>query len=281
MKLSASSYCYYQLSQKGLITQFSTIELAASMGFKGIEILTLTPPQDMTDFEYAKLLREEAERCNIEIIGYINGGNMMEPNSDEIYEAVAHHIDIAAELGAPLVRYDIGYKWPEDLGEDPDWRDVIPRVAALARRLAEYAQTKGIKFCCENHGALWQDPERLRTLFEAVNHPNYGFLFDIGNFVPRGINPFEAADILMPYIIHLHAKDLLEIEDGYIKAADGKRYRQVPLGEGSIQVGECVQKIRSLGYDGYVTAEYETPVPVFEGLARSADYIKSLGVLED
>lgn len=48
--------------------------------------------------------------------------------------------------------------------------------------MTEYAEQKGVKTCIENHGFFAQDAERVEKLINAVGHPNFGALVDIGNF---------------------------------------------------------------------------------------------------
>ncbi len=50
------------------------------------------------------------------------------------------------------------------------------------RAAAGYAAEKGTQLTTENHGGYFALSPRLEHLFEAVNHPNFGLLCDIGNF---------------------------------------------------------------------------------------------------
>jgi hypothetical protein len=59
----------------------------------------------------------------------------------------------------------------------------------------------------ENHGFFAQDSARVEKLLNAVNHPNFGWLVDMGNFVCADEEPYKAVGIAAPYAFHVHAKD--------------------------------------------------------------------------
>ncbi len=59
----------------------------------------------------------------------------------------------------------------------------FPIIAKNAREISDYAASKGIRTCSENHSFVGQDNDRLEALLNAVDHENYGLLVDMGNFV--------------------------------------------------------------------------------------------------
>ena len=67
----------------------------------------------------------------------------------------------------------------------------------------------------ENHGYFFQDACRVKKLIETVNHPNFGWLMDMGNFMCADENSAIALGNALPYAAHVHAKDFL------FKSGDG------------------------------------------------------------
>ena len=63
------------------------------------------------------------------------------------------------------------------------YTDAIAEMTPYIRELTEYARSKGIRTCTENHGRYFQDPERVEALIRAVDSGNYGWLVDVGNFM--------------------------------------------------------------------------------------------------
>ena len=67
MKTAISSYSFSRLMNEQKETQLSIIGKAKELGFAAIEFTDLTPPENVTESEYASQLKAEAERCGIEI----------------------------------------------------------------------------------------------------------------------------------------------------------------------------------------------------------------------
>ena len=53
MKISVSSYSFQQYIKAGKLTQLSAIAAAKEIGLEAIEFIDLTPPEGMTQAEYA------------------------------------------------------------------------------------------------------------------------------------------------------------------------------------------------------------------------------------
>lgn len=294
MKPSVSSYSFQQLISAGSHTQFDTIALAADLGFEGIEFTDLRPENKKgatkeEQLEYALRLREEADRAGLTIVGYMIGANLYQ-GSDEANEQeirrVMDQLDVAAAMGAPLLRHDVCYKEVMD-GRVIGFDRMLPVIAKNARRITEYAASLGIRTCTENHGYIAQDSDRVEKLFYAVDHENYGLLADVGNFACADEDSVRAVSRIAPYAIHAHAKDFIKIPFGQavpegIKtfATRGRnRLAGCALGDGDIPVEQCLAILKHAGYDGYVSIEFEGSKPCLEelrvGLSRLRQYMEA------
>ncbi len=292
MKTSVSSYSFSQLISAGEMTQFDTIAAARDMGFDGIEFTNLRPEnkKDCTlaeQLDYAKKLRAEAERQGIAIVAYLVGANLYwgSPEEDDReVERLKGQLDVAAALGAPLMRHDVCAT--EKIGEKVIGFDrMLPVIAANARRITEYAATLGIRTCTENHGKIAQDSDRVERLFHAVNHENYGLLADIGNFACADEDSVRAVSRIARYAIHAHAKDFVKYPFGTpvpegistFSTRGCNRLAGCALGDGDIPVAQCIAILKSVGYDGYVSIEFEGSKPCLDeiklGLSRLKEYI--------
>ena len=67
MRYSVSIYSFMQYLQDGRLTPLSCIGKAKEMGFDGIEYVDFVFPKGEDPKDYAKRLREEAERTGIAI----------------------------------------------------------------------------------------------------------------------------------------------------------------------------------------------------------------------
>lgn len=292
MKISVSSYSFQQYIKAGKLTQLTAIAEAARLGFEGIEFTDLKPDVNQTptyeeQLAYARELRAEAERVGIQIVGYMIGANLYrgseELNRAEI-ERLKGQVDLAAEMGASLLRHDICYSEKTD-GRVTSYDKMLPTIAAAAREITEYAATKGIRTCTENHGLIAQDADRLEKLFNAVDHENYGLLVDMGNFACADEDSARAVSRLAPYAIHAHAKDFkiypfgTEVDPALRSFTSRGCNRLVgcALGDGDIPSRQCVAILKRAGYDGWMTIEFEGNGDCIEeitkGIARLKEYV--------
>jgi sugar phosphate isomerase/epimerase len=116
----------------------------------------------------------------------------------------------------------------------------------------------------ENHGYYMQDAARVKRLVEAVAHPNFGWLTDMGNFLCADENPISAMRIAAPMAVHAHAKDFHIKEpgqytpkQGWFKTRGGSKLRGAIIGHGVVNVTECLRLLKGAGYDGWLSVEFE------------------------
>ncbi len=282
MKIGVSSYSFLQLLNRGLHTQFSIIQLAAALGFEGIEFTDLTPPEGMSQQEYALLLKEEAQRCKLKIISHTVHANLLSADAEAELERLYEKVDIAQLLGAPLLRHDAYFAFPENAPAEADFDYYLPRVIEMFRKVTDYAQTKGIKTCTENHGLICQDPERVEAIIQGVNSPNFGWLVDIGNFLCADRDPLSSVKKAAPYAFHVHVKDfhLESKKEGCFLSRGGKFLKGATLGEGIVPVKDCLQEIFSAGYKGFISVEYEGSEPVLPALEKSINLLRNIEACE-
>lgn len=170
---------------------------------------------------------------------------------------------MAANLGVSLMRHDVtgGIRTRKyGIGYD----DVLPVLAERIREVTEYAAEKGIRTMTENHGFFSQDANRVEKLINAVGHPNFGALVDMGNFLCADENPNVSVGIMAPYAFHVHAKDFfvksgLEPNpgDGWFRSRGGNYLRGAIIGHGDARVAQSIGTMIRSGYDGYITIEFE------------------------
>ena len=284
MLYSVSSYSFSQLIRAGRMTQLDTVAKARELGFDAIEFTELRPSEKPTlaeQLEYAAKIRTAAEECGIAICAYAVGAVMFQPDpaaAEAEIKRLEGQVDVAAALGAPIMRHDICYTLGKT-GASRSFDLMLPNIAENIRRLTAYAESRGVRTCVENHGYIAQDSDRMERLFCAVNHDNFGLLVDIGNFVCADENPITAVSRVAPYAIHVHVKDMIlssgSSHDPGTSSTRGCNYfRGTVLGQGSIPVAQCIRILRRAGYDGYLTIEFEGPEECLAALAKGLENLK-------
>ena len=284
MKIGVSSYSFQQLLSAGTESQLSIMEKAKDMGFDGIEFTDLNPPQGVSEAGYAQMLRAESERLGLPIISYTIGANLLcAEGLDAEVERVCRKIDIAALLGAPCLRHDAAWGMPEAQRSFAGFAQALPQLAEGCRRITAYAAEKGIVTMVENHGTFCQESARLEALVTAVGHPNFGVLADLGNFACADENSAQAVGRLAPYIKHVHAKDFLirsgngvDPGAGFFRSRGGNYLRGTIVGHGRIPVLQCLRILKSSGYNGWLSIEFEGMEPCLQGIAIGLKNLKKM-----
>jgi sugar phosphate isomerase/epimerase len=212
MKISVSSYSFQRYLNEGRMNIFDLIKTTAEIGFDGIEFSGLKLPEGETDTAaLAAGVKDACAEAGLPIISYTIGADFINPPQggswqDEV-ERLKGEVDIAAALGAPRMRHDATGGIKDGNKDLAEFLEVLPVVAGGCRAITEYAADKGIRTMVENHGFLVQDSDRCAVLFDEVNHPNFGWLVDIGNFLCADDDPLRAVTRMAPHAIHAHAKD--------------------------------------------------------------------------
>ncbi len=265
MKTSISTYSFFKLYQKGGFTAFDAIDYTQGLGCDGIELwLKDTAPDGSTPKEYAKALVQHAKEVGLQVPIYTTDANFLVPEPQAEVDRICTHVDIAAECGIPLLRHDTAWNYFEGFKGIHTYQAVIEYIAPYLRQVTEYAASKGVKTCSENHGRLMQDSDRMVELFAAVNHPNYGWLCDMGNFGGVDEDCSTAVSRLLEMCFHVHAKDNfirsgMEFNPGrgYGSTRGGNYRRATIFGHGNVPTYQILRALKNSGYDGFVSLEFE------------------------
>ena len=274
MRISVSSYSFSQYIRQGKLTQLTAIAAAKEIGLDAIEFTDLTPPEGVSEEEYAKEIRAEADRLGMTINAYTIGACLYQPTPEaeaaEV-ERLKKKVDIAAILGASVLRHDVCYTLTGK-GTGRSFDAMLPTIAKNARAVTEYAATKGIRTCTENHGFIAQDSDRVERLVNAVAHDNYGALVDMGNFACADEDSAMAVSRVAPFAFHAHAKDFTKRSfaegpaTGYFQTRGCNYLKGEAVGEGDIPVKQCIAILKRAGYDGFLSIEYEGHGDCIEGI---------------
>jgi len=282
MKIGVSSYSFSQYLSSGKMTVKDTITKAAEMGFDAIEFTGLDAPEGITKEDFARELKEYANEKNIEISAYVVGANLLCDTVEEerkAVEAVKSEIDIASILGVKLFRHDVLFKLPRHVS----FNEAMIRTAPLVREIAEYGKKHKITTMIENHGYAFQDADRVEKLYNAVNHKNFSLLIDIGNFMCADEDTYISVSRLANLASHVHAKDFVKIafdsdasKENTFRSRGCNYLRGTAVGYGDAKTLQCIEILKSAGYDGYVDIEFEGPEDCIEELQKGLSVLKKI-----
>lgn len=167
-------------------------------------------------------------------------------------------MDLAKELNTDIITTHIGVV-PED-PKHPRWRI----LQEACEELGEYGEQMDAYFAIET------GPETstvLKLFLDGLSSKGVRVNLDPANLaMVTGDDPVQAVLNLKDYIVHTHAKDGImlrkenpEVIYGMIEEAiqSEAAFREVPLGEGSVDFVEYLKALNSIGYSGFLTIERE------------------------
>jgi len=172
---------------------------------------------------------------------------------DELVRAVPRML----ELGCRLIRV-MSYPnagWPEE-----KWRDeVVSRLKALAE-VAHEADIILVHENCDGWGG--QGPRHTLELLDRVGADNLKLVWDTGNPVAHGQDPWAYYEAVRDHVVHVHIKDGLP---------DGGQMRYTFPGEGAGRVRDVVRDLLRRGYRGGLSIEPHLSAIVHEGKQATQD----------
>lgn len=184
----------------------------------------------ITSLSEAELKRVRDRAAELDVALEVHGGYALTPRFDAVLKP-------AAALGSKVVGCSFGMMLrPDKIATLAAWDEHLRQSRARLAELARAAQPLGIVIGVENH--LDFTTEELRDLVTEANSPHVGVLLDIGNAVGTLDDPIEAVDILGPHVVATHYKDFAVVEN-----ATGFQLIMVPLGAGSLQLGEITARL--------------------------------------
>ncbi len=271
MKIAVSSYSFSQYIGKGLLTQFTCIEKAKELGFDAIEFTDLQPPEGVSEEEFARQIKAECDRVGLPVSNYTIGADFLRTTVQEEVERLKKKVDIAEILGSTSLRHDATWTTPAN---SRGLKNIVDGLAAGIREVSNYAAAKGIRTMVENHGYFLQDADRVETLINTVDNPNFGWLCDMGNFLCADENPAKACGKAAPYAFYAHAKDFIvksgnepDPGEGFFQSRAGNYLRGTIIGHGAVPVKQCLSALRRAGYDGYIGVEFEGMEDCIQGIS--------------
>ncbi len=264
MRLGVSSYSFHQSS----LDLFQVIKKVKEMGFKAVEFAGFPDlPAGETALTFAPRVKEACDEAGLEIVNYTIWADFINGSNGDLQaeiKRVQDEVRVAKVLEASGMRHDSSWGWPADQAATRGFDDALPILIEGCRAVTEFGADLGIKTMVENHGYFCQDSDRIEKLITGVDHPNFGLLLDMGNFLVVDENPAEAVGRLLPYTFHIHAKDF-HVKSGngpnpgrgWFTSRAGNYLRGAILGHGEVPVLQILRTIKNGGYSGVLSLEFE------------------------
>lgn len=281
MKIAVSSYSFSQAMNDGRMSIMDVIPKARELGYEGVEIVR----GGQSDEEMRSLARElktQSDGEGIPIIAYMVGADFLKNGLDKQVDILKREAEVASLLNVKRMRHD-STAGVDANGKKYTVEEALPIVAEGYRRVTEFAAGLGIHTMIENHGYFFQHSERVKKLVETVNHPNFGWLVDMGNFMCADQDSVEAVTMAAPMAVHAHAKDFhfkkkgqYVPSQGWFGTAGGNSLRGAIIGHGVVDVPKCLGILRAAGYDKWLSVEFEGMEDCLQALSYDIKNLKEM-----
>jgi len=242
MKKGITIYSAAQLFSKGEITVRSFIEYSAKIGFEGVDLGYYWQDKEKEFKELPKWLKDNGIALSGYIVGNNFGGVVGTGKEREEIDKVKVAIDEARILGTDKLRVFAGGR------EGLTWDEGSKMVLDCFVKCTEYAEKNNVKLALEDHHGLASNSEQVLFYVKKINSPFFGVNVDIGNFLFGNEEPETGVKNTMPYALMVHVKDFCK---------DGNNFKASVVGEGIVNIRECLRIIKESGYKGYLSLEYE------------------------
>lgn len=220
------------------------------LGLRQLEIII--NHLDERTVAYAERVRGAADKAGVHFINFQLGGQMSAPDPAvraKSIEEIKEGMRIAAALGSPTVRADVGGRQGEALD--------LAVTADSYKQLVEFGSTIKVMPMPENHGGHSTDPDTLVSIMKAID-PRIRAIVDWGNFrVENQAQRIESTRKLLPYAGLISAK-VDQFDADYRPGYD---------------VAELVRLVEGSGYKGKYSIELTNAPPDIVRGARVATAI--------
>ncbi len=252
-RFGVSTYSFFKFGSDQNVPVDKCIELAADMGFDGVEILHVQMDGDSQ--AYLNQLKRKAFLLGLDLMGLSTHQTFVSPDKEVRQKNIEHTtkcLEIAYQLGIPTIRVNTG-RWGTSKNFDELMKNkgIEPRLEGYTddegfkwvidsyQELAKKAESLGVIMGLENHWGLGRTAEGVLRVVKEVNSPWLQVTLDTGNFLE---NMYEQMEALIPQTVLVQAKTYFGGGTWYTLEID---YPKVAA------------MLKKQGYRGYISLEFE------------------------
>ena len=264
-RIGVSTYSFWRFRNEPYRPIEKCLDLAAGMGFDGVEILQKQMPD--TNNEALQNIKRHAFLLGLDLMGFSTHQDFVSPDKESRKKNIDHTLDTieqAYRLGIPTLRLNTG-RWGtiktfdglmanrgiepilEGYTEDQGFNWVIESISKLIPKAAECGVILGL----ENHWGLGLTPEGVLRVIKAIDSPWLQVTLDTGNFLE---DPYKRLEQLADRTVLLQAKTYYGGGTWYTLELDYARIAKI---------------MKAADYKGYISLEYEGKEDLLEAIPKS------------
>jgi L-ribulose-5-phosphate 3-epimerase len=269
-RIAVSTYSFWRFRQDSKLTIAKCIDLAAEMGFDGVEILHIQMEEESN--AYLQDLKQRAFRHGLDLCGFSTHQGFVTPDQEtrrKNVEHTKHCIELAYRLGIPTIRVNTG-RWGTSKNFDELMKNkgIEPRLEGYTdeegfqwvidslEQCLNTAEECGVVMGLENHWGLGRTALGVLRVVEAIDSPWLQVTLDTGNFFE---NPYEQMAQLAPKAVLVQAKTYFGGGTWYTLDLDYPRIARL---------------LQEHDYRGYISLEFEGREDYRTAIPKSLDLLR-------
>ena len=260
MKVGIDSYCYHrffgevyedQEPPEKTMTMQDFLTRAKELDVDGVSLESCFFPTD-ADIAWFRDLKAQLDEYKFDrVYAWGHPDGLERGQNWEAYDEMIESIPYAKEIGADVMRV---------VGSSLLFRHEPhgPQVKALAemfKKAVVVAEDYDVKLAVENLIDFTSD--EILQMLEMVDSDYFGLNFDTGNFLRLLDDPVRGMEILAPYVLATHVKDLMP--DKNARATDWFFFAGVPVGMGLIDNQTLAELLNQANFKGFLAVEIDHP----------------------
>ncbi len=235
------------LGEEAEIPAEKFLDLIKSYGVDGCQIsysqLTSTDPA------YLRRIKKSCEEKNLFL------EFSLEPAHLENQEDFANLVVVCQAVGAKGLKVGLSGTRFLTFASAGSWNEFIQRWRKVILRIEPILQKTRLQLGIENN-LDWLGAE-LADFLKSLSSSWIGASIDVGNNLALLEDPLETAQLLAPYVMGAHLKDIALAQE-----EEGFWWREVPLGQGILPLPKLLEIIRRSRSDIHVCLEMQTRDPL-------------------
>ena len=228
-----------RLKRQKPLDLFGFMEKCREFGLDGIQLAD--SQLDSYDEAYLGGVKDRAKALGL-YLQFSHSGSLSDP-------FIEKHICAANILDCKIMRTTIGMLLRQTtIRTRDDWHKFRKATLGYASNIAQLGRKYGVKIAIENHFGDVTAEELLDVI--EVDNGYLGVCFDTANSFSVAQEPAWTANLLARHVIASHLKDFLAVE-----TSTGCTLYAVPLGQGHVDLEDCVKAVQQYNPDVMFTLE--------------------------
>lgn len=269
--IGVSTYSFWGFRRDDFRSIEKCLELAADMGFDGVEILHRQMEDESNDA--LQRIKQRAFTLGLDLMGFSTHQGFVSPDPDtrqRNIDLTIAQIELAYRMGIPTMRINTG-RWGttksfdelmankgiepalEGYTDEEGFKWVIDSIEKTIPKAEECGVTLGL----ENHWGLGRTAAGVARIVEAIDSPWLQVTLDTGNFLE---NPYPKLAQLAPRTVLLQTKTYHGGGTWYTLDLDYARIAGI---------------MRDAGFRGYVSLEFEGKEDPLTAIPKSLETLRA------